>query len=204
MKELLEQLKAGESTVEDVLQAIDDSEKDKVPRSRLNDKIAEVKDLEAELQNRNQQLDDLSKKANGSDDLAKEIQALKDANAQQQADYEAKLVQTKLDAKLSEALTAAKVRNPKAVKALLDAENIKLDGDKLLGLDDQLSALKESDAYLFVQEDTGTLAGRKPNGNKDTTATGITPDAFKALSYKERVAFKQEQPEQYEALSKLE
>src|SRR5690554_2843972 len=101
MKELLEKLAAGTTTVEDVLQAIDDSEKDKVPRSRLNDKIAEVKDLEAELQNRNQQLDDLSKKANGSDDLAKEIQALKDANAQQQADYEAKLAQTKLDAKLS-------------------------------------------------------------------------------------------------------
>src|SRR5690606_40605214 len=110
MKELLEKLAAGTTTVEDVLQAIDDSEKDKVPRTRLNAKIQEVKDLEAELQNRNQQLDDLSKKASGSDDLANEIQALKDANAKQQTDYEQKLQQQAFDSKLSDALREAKVR----------------------------------------------------------------------------------------------
>jgi hypothetical protein len=204
MKELLEQLAAGTTTVDDVLKAIDDSDKDKVPRSRLNDKIAEVKDLEGELEKRNAQLTELGDKAQGNEQLTEEINKLKAANEQQAQEYEAKLQKQQFEAKLSDALRGAKVRNPRAVKALLDTEKIKLDGDKLLGLDDQLGAIKESDAYLFDQEDEGTLAGRKPNGNKDTAATGLTPDAFKALSYKERVEFKQSQPEQYEALSKSE
>src|SRR5690606_7427734 len=174
-------------TVEDVLQQIDAADKEKVPRSRLNDKISELKELEAQLKERDNQLEELGKKATGSEQLTEEINKLKQANEQQAQEYEAKLQQQAFDTKISDARRDAKVRNPKAVKALLDAENIKLDGDKLLGLDDQLSALKESDAYLFVQEDAGTLAGRKPNGSKDTAATGITPDAFKALSYKERV-----------------
>lgn len=201
MKELLEKLAAGESSVDDVLKAIDDSDKDKVPRSRLNDKIAEVKDLEAELQNRNQQLDDLSKKASGSDELAKEIQALKDANAQQQADYEQKLQQTKLDAKLTEALTAAKSRNVKSVLANLDVSQIKLDGDKLLGLDDQLSALKESDAYLFASEEKPALGGRTPHTPNGQSSTGLTKEDFTKMSYAERTQLFTENPEQFNKLN---
>ena len=201
MKELLEKLAAGTTTVEDVLQVIDDSDKDKVPRSRLNDKIAEVKDLEAELQNRNQQLDDLSKKASGSDALAKEIQALKDANAQQQADYEAKLKKQTFDTKLSDALRDAKVRNPKAVKALLDSENIKLDGDKLLGLDDQLGALKESDAYLFASEEKPALGGRTPHTPNGQSSTGLTKEDFAKMSYAERTQLFTENPEQFNKLN---
>lgn len=200
MKELLEKLAAGESSVDDVLKAIDDSDKDKVPRSRLNDKIAEVKDLEAELQNRNQQLDDLSKKASGSDELAKEIQALKDANAQQQADYEQKLQQTKLDAKLTEALTAAKSRNVKSVLANLDVSQIKLDGDKLLGLDDQLSALKESDAYLFASEEKPALGGRTPHTPNGQPSTGLTKEDFAKMNYTERVQLHAENPDLYTKL----
>lgn len=204
MKELLEKLAAGEVTTDEVLAKIEEGEGDKVPRARLNAKIEENKELNAQLKERDTQLEELGKKAKDSEELTAEIDKLKQENAAKDAEYQEKLQQQTFDSKLSEALRDAKVRNPKAVKALLEADNIKLDGDKLLGLDDQLSALKESDAYLFVQEDAGTLAGRKPNGNKDTSATGITPDAFKALSYKERVELKNTQPEQYEALSKLE
>jgi len=32
---------------------------------------------------------------------------------------------------------------------LLDMEKVKLDGEQLLGLDDQLKALQQSDPYLF-------------------------------------------------------
>jgi hypothetical protein len=54
------------------------------------------------------------------------------------------------------------------VEALLNKDSIKLDGDKLLGLEDQLKALKESDAYLFE----GEQQPRKPtfsHGQHQTT-----------------------------------
>jgi hypothetical protein len=46
---------------------------------------------------------------------------------------------------------------------LLNLENIKLDGDNLIGLDDQLKAIKESDDYLFEDQPSGGT-GANPAG----------------------------------------
>src|SRR5690606_24948682 len=73
-------------------------------------------------------------------------------NKQIQQEYEQKMQKQAFDFALERALVSAKARNPKAVKALLDTEAIKLDGDKLLGLEEQLEKLKESDPYLFEEE----------------------------------------------------
>lgn len=77
-----------------------------------------------------------------------------------QEDYEAKkkeietnskaeIAKVRLESKIDLAINNAKAKNVKSVKANLDLEKIKLDGDKLLGFDDQIEALKKSDAYLF-------------------------------------------------------
>lgn len=77
-----------------------------------------------------------------------------------QTEYEAKkqeiennskveIEKVRLDSKIELAISNAKAKNVKSVKANLDLEKIKLDGDKLLGFDDQIEALKKSDAYLF-------------------------------------------------------
>lgn len=77
-----------------------------------------------------------------------------------QADYEAKkkeiednskaeIEKVRLESKIDLAISNAKARNVKSVKANLDLNKVKLDGDKLLGFDDQIEALKTSDAYLF-------------------------------------------------------
>ena len=77
-----------------------------------------------------------------------------------QEDYEAKkkeietsskaeIDKVRLESKIDLAINNAKAKNVKSVKANLDLEKIKLDGDKLLGFDDQIEALKKSDAYLF-------------------------------------------------------
>ena len=77
-----------------------------------------------------------------------------------QADYEAKkkeieenskaeIEKVRLETKIDLAINSAKAKNVKSVKANLDLDKIKLDGDKLLGFDDQIESLKKSDAYLF-------------------------------------------------------
>lgn len=78
---------------------------------------------------------------------------LKKDLADLQKKYDADISQAKLDSALELALVQSKARNTKAVRALLKAETIKLDGDKLLGLDEQLTALKKDAAYLF-EDDT--------------------------------------------------
>ncbi|MCM3705323.1 phage scaffolding protein [Cytobacillus firmus] len=122
------------------------------PKEKFDAVNTENKDLKKQLKDRDTQLTDLQGKAQGNEDLQKQIQQLQNANKKATDDYEAKLAQQSFDFALKEALSGAKAKNPKAVEALLNKDAIKLDGDKLLGLDDQLKAIKESDAYLFDAE----------------------------------------------------
>jgi DNA repair exonuclease SbcCD ATPase subunit len=202
MKELLEKLASGETTVDDVLKAIDEANQEKVPRSRLNDKIDEVKELEGQLKDRDKQLKDLSKQAGDNEDLQNQIKQLQQENKQKDEDYQAKLAAKTFDYTLSEALRDAKARNPKAVKALLNTESIKLDGNKLLGLEDQLKGLQESDAYLFEAEEAPQgPKGRTPNPSSKGDPGAITREQFSSMDYTERAKLYQENPDLYQKLS---
>lgn len=112
----------------------------------------QIQSLQEQLQQRDQQLEELKTKATGNEELQKQIQQLQEQNKQIQQEYEQKMQKQAFDFALERALASAKARNPKAVKALLDTEAIKLDGDKLLGLEEQLKRLKESDPYMFEEE----------------------------------------------------
>jgi hypothetical protein len=122
------------------------------PKEKFDTVNTENKDLKGQLKDRDKQLKDLETKAQGNEDLQKQIQDLQVENKKVADDYQAKLNQQSFDFALKDALTGAKAKNPKAVEALLNKEIIKLDGDKLLGLDEQLKNLKESDSYLFEAE----------------------------------------------------
>lgn len=62
----------------------------------------------------------------------------------------------KFDHALDGALTGAKAKSAKAVKALLNMDDLKLSDDgKIIGLDDQLKTVKEQNDYLF-ESDTPT------------------------------------------------
>ncbi|MEZ0482645.1 phage scaffolding protein [Planococcus sp. SSTMD024] len=134
------------------------------PKDKFDAVNADNKELKSQLKDRDDQLVELGKKAKDSEELTNEINSLKETNATQAKDYEEKLQAQKFDTILDDKLREVKVRNPKAAKALLEIDQIKLDGDKLLGLDNQLSALKESDAYLFAEEEAQEgLRGRNPH-----------------------------------------
>ena len=103
-----------------------------------------------------------------------------------QADYEAKkkeiednskaeIEKVRLESKIDLAINNAKAKNVKSVKANLDLEKIKLDGDKLLGFDDQIEALKKSDAYLF-DIDNPINKGVENNGGNPRKNEGETLD----------------------------
>jgi myosin heavy subunit len=201
MKELLEKLANGEATVDDVLKAIDEADKDKVPRTRLNDKIDEIKELQGQLSDRDKQLKDLSKKADGNEDLQAQIKQLQEDNKKVKDDYEQKLTEKTFDFSLEKALADAKAKNPKAVKALLNKETIKLDGDKLLGLEEQLKTLQESDGYLFGEEQPAGLKGRQAHPPGQKPATGVTKEQFAQMGYSDRVQLFNDNPELYKQLS---
>lgn len=63
--------------------------------------------------------------------------------------YNAKILDMQFNTALDGALTGTKAKNIKAVKALLKMDEIKLDGDKLMGFDTQMEAIKKENDFLF-------------------------------------------------------
>src|SRR5690625_7976138 len=102
---------------------------------------AQNEDLNKQLTERDEQLEELKKI--DAEGLQAKIDELQQANEQTKSEYEEKLQQQAFEHKLHDVLKDSGVRKVKAVKALLDIDEIKLDGDKLLGLDGQLEKLKE-------------------------------------------------------------
>ncbi len=104
---------------------------------------------------------------------------------------------------LNKALKGFKVKDPELIKPKLKLDQIEYeaDGDEFKvskGLEEQVNPLKESYGYVFendnpLPEFTGDI---KPPASNNT----ITKEVFKKMSYKDRVALKNEQPEVYENL----
>src|SRR5690625_4823070 len=103
---------------------------------------AQNEDLNKQLTERDEQLEELKKV--DAEGLQAKIDELQQVNEQTKTEYEEKLQQQAFEHRLENTLKDSGVRNVKAVKALLDTETIKLDGETLLGLDDQLKGDRKS------------------------------------------------------------
>ena len=105
--------------------------------------------LQQQIKERDKQLETLKKTSGDKEELKKQISDLQTANKTAKAEYEAHLKKVVLDSKIETALLGAKAKNTKAARALLDESKISLDGDNLLGMNEQIEAIKKENAYLF-------------------------------------------------------
>lgn len=170
------------------------------PKEKFDAVNTDNKELKQTIKERDEQLQDLSGKAQGNEDLQKQIEKLQEDNKQAAEAYQQKLDKQAFDFALEKAISGAEARNPKAVKALLDVDSIKLDGDKLLGLDEQLKGLKESDSYLFGGDDP-KLKGREPNPDKQPPAAGgKNPFSKEHFNLTEQGRLLRDDPEKYNKL----
>ncbi|MFR2837848.1 MAG: phage scaffolding protein [Zhenhengia sp.] len=159
---------------------------------------ADYEDVKAQLETAHATITDLKKNNVDNEKLQNkvteyetEITKLKDEAAKKDFNY-----------RLEDALKGSKAKNLKALKALLDMDKVKLEGDKFTGLEEQLTALKESDAYLFDAEEQQPpqLGGFKPT-NTGGASKGITKEQFHKMSYSERAELYNAQPEVYKQLT---
>lgn len=142
--------------------------------SEKNNKIAELEKVDVEAIKK-------SEYERGKTEGSKEIEVFKKQNA------------------LDKALSKYKAKDTSILSKMLDMEKVKYN-DKfeiVEGLEDQINSIKQSHDYLFDNDKPlPTFSGEiKQPGN-----TPITKDIFNKMSYKERVALKNEKPEIYENL----
>lgn len=127
-----------------------DELKEFIPKSRFDEVNTENKTLKTDITTRDKQLETLKNSTGDVEGMKKTIADLQEKNATDKANYEAQVKQIKIDSAVERALTGAKAKNVKAVKALLDLEKAELDGDNIKGLDDQLKKLQESEDSKFL------------------------------------------------------
>ncbi|MEW8955769.1 phage scaffolding protein [Clostridium sp.] len=132
--------------------------------------------LNEQLKTANTTIEDLKKNNTDNETLQSKIGEYET----KVTDYEKQIQNMQFNYAVDGALKSANVRNAKAIKALLNMENVKLDGENILGLTDQLEALKKSDSYLF---DT-TVTGSDPTDGKSNPAPQDTTDLRSALAQK--------------------
>ena len=149
-----------EKVGEDTTLAIVDANEPMIPKHRLDKVISERNQLKEVIAERDRQLTDLKGGAGDTDTLKQQIAELQAKNKATAEEYEGRLQQQRFSTALERAAVKAQARNPRAVISLMDTSKLTLDGDELVGADEQIAALKQSDPYLFGVE----LKGRVPQG----------------------------------------
>lgn len=143
--------------------------KNAIPKDAYNSLSEAKKKLEADLTERDIQLEELKKDAGASEDLKKQIETLQAENKKKDDDYRAQLKDITLTNAIKLAV-AGKVHDENLVAGLVDKEKLVIDGEKVVGLEEQLKGLQEEKAFLFKPEGDGD------NKNKPGFQTKVGSD----------------------------
>lgn len=190
-KEDLIALGLTEEQIEKVLNANSEQLKGFIPKARFDEVNNAKKQAEKDLSDRDKQLETLKNSNGDIETLKQTIESLQNENKAATDKYNAKLAEIKLAGAVDTALLGADALNVKAVKALLDMSKIKMDGDVLLGINEQIESLKkaEDSKMLFKAVEVGkqkgpNFAGVKPGegntGNGESNAPKSLADAIMA------------------------
>lgn len=159
--------KVKDKVEDDVLLVKEENHVTKESFNKEREKLKNEKEaLQEQLEERDNQLEQLKEDTNATEELKEKIENLKEKNEQTQQELQEKLKQTRLESEIDKKLLKENARNPKAVKALLDMEQVEVDDDGVKGLNDQIENLKENDDYLFEEEGKSNI-GKKTNPGGD-------------------------------------
>lgn len=162
----------------------------------------EVEGLKTQVGDRDKQLETLKASAGDNADLKKQIEDLQTENATAKANHESELNQLKIDFAVEKALTDAKAKNIKAVKALLELNDAKLDKDgNVKGLAEQIEKLTSGDDTKFLFEaqkqtkQQQNFKGFQPGASGEQKPGEGEKVDFSKMSYDELTAYMEANPD---------
>ena len=152
--------------------AVEQKKAEKVIQERDSYKL-KAESLETQVNDANTEIQKF--KDMDIDGIKKAADDWKETAEKAKADADKQISQMKFDYALSAALTGAKAKSAKAVKALLDMDGLKFNDGKIVGLDEQLAQIKADNDYLFESDEpapefvkgtnggSGSVGGKKPS-----------------------------------------
>lgn len=150
-----------------------------IPRARFDQINEQAREYKKQVGERDTQLSKLKDEYKDVEGLKDKVAKLEADNTKQKTDYEAKLNQITFDNAVGAALNAYNVKDAKLIKGLLQSDKLKVDGDSVIGLKEQMEEIKKNYEYLFEKEvnsgkfNTGGAGGGKDDPQTENFATKI-------------------------------
>lgn len=142
-----------------------------VDKNKFEAKEKEVETLQEQLETANQQIEDF--KEMDIDAIKQAAEDYKTKYETEKANAQAELEKLQFEHAIEKALTGAKAKNAKAVRALLDLDGLKLNNGEIVGLNEQLEKIKEENDYLFEGEEEKVPQIIKPGGDDTKASSGV-------------------------------
>lgn len=195
-KDDLIKLGLDEETAEKVAAASTEELKGFIPKARFDEVNTAKNHAEEQVKERDKQIEGLKAASGDAESLKKQIETLQAANKQKDSEHAAEIKKLKIDAAVDAALTAAKAKNLKAARALLDLDKAELSDDGTVkGLAEQVEKLKTGDdtKFMFDASSKPKMKGAK-TGEDGIEDGDDKPDTSK-MSYDELCAYLAENPD---------
>lgn len=199
------ELEALGLTKEQIDEVMDKNGKDvEAAKGSLAAVTAERDNLKATVAERDKQLEGLKVSAGDAEKLKKQIEDLQAENKEKDKAHAEELRRLKIENAVTAAITAAKGKNAKAIRALLELEKAELAEDGTVkGLAEQMEKLKKAeDSKFLFDSERRILRGTKPAEASDPIEPGLTREQFQRMGYKERLELFNNDPELYNELVK--
>ncbi len=195
-KDELIKLGLDDATAEKVAAASTEELKGYIPKARFDEVNTAKNHAEEQVRERDKQIDGLKAASGDAETLKKQIETLQTANKQKDSEHAAEIKKLKIDNAVDNALTAAKAKNLKAARALLDLDKADLaDNGTVKGLAEQIEKLKAGDDTKFMFDTSGKpkMKGAKTgeNGKDD----GDDKPDLANMSYDELCAYLADNPD---------
>ena len=158
-------------------------------------KYADYEDLKTRLTDADKAIEGF--KAMDIDGIQKAAADWKQKAEQAEKDAAAKVAEMQFSGLLDTAITAAKGRNAKAIRALLDMDALQGSKNQSEDVKTAIEALKKENGYLFDDVSTPPPFAA---GTGTAKVGGMTKEAFAKLGYRERLELKQNDPKTYEEM----
>lgn len=154
----------GEAYTPDIDKAISDEiGKAFVSKADFNAANTERKQLTEAIKERDKQLADLKSAEGDAEALKKQIATLQADNKKAAEQYAADLKNVRINAAVDAALTTARAKNVKAVRALLDLTDANIDDKGVVaGLNEKIKALATGADTSFLFDESPGIKGAQP------------------------------------------
>jgi hypothetical protein len=174
-----------------------------IPKSRLDEVIAERDTAKKDHADVLKQLGALQKENGDVQSLKDKIAELETTAKESEKTHAAEIQTMKISNAVDNALMGAKALNAKAVKALLNLEGAELDADgSVKGLAEQIKALQtaEDSKFLFGSSAPNMKGAKIGESGNDDGDKGMTIEKFRKMSPADRYNYSITNPNEYKNL----